>query len=58
MKKSILIGIVIFILGFVISALLGNYLKKGNVKYSYLESIIFSILITLIYSFLSYLNFF
>lgn len=58
MKRYILIAIVIFILCFIISALFGNYWKKAGVKYSYSDSVIFSILITLVYLFLSYFNFF
>lgn len=44
MKKSILIGTGIFVLGFIISVLCGNFWANGNVEHSYLNSIIFSIL--------------
>ena len=44
MKKSILIGIGIFILGFMISAFFGNLFSSGDIEHSYLNGIIFSIL--------------
>lgn len=44
MKKPILIGIGIFILGFIISAFFGNLFSSGDVEHSYLSGIIFSIL--------------
>ncbi|NNU78579.1 hypothetical protein [Clostridium estertheticum] len=44
MKKIILVGTGIFILGFIVSGFCGNLFSSGDVEHSYLNGIIFSIL--------------
>jgi len=44
MKKSILIGIGIYILGFLTTGVLGNLFSSGDVEHSYLLGITFAIL--------------
>jgi Kef-type K+ transport system membrane component KefB len=42
--KSIIVGVVIYILGFILVALCSSIFDSGNVEFSYYYGIIFSIL--------------
>jgi hypothetical protein len=44
MRRSILIGIAIYILGFLTSVYLGNIFSNGDVNHSYFAASIFSVL--------------